>query len=335
MNLRHWRHFLAIAELRSLTRAAERTGVPQPVLSREMRELEQGFGTALLARHARGVALTAAGEAFRRRAETILREIDRVPADVAAGSALAAGRLSLGTPPSMAALLTGELIARYRRRWPQIQLHLREATSIGIRDGLIARELDLGILSTPLIEPQLALTPLIEEPMVLVGPPDGDLDPGRPVTIAEVAARPLILATRPNSTRLLLEHAMESIGLAPVMAMEIDNAPIGELVRHGCGHAVLPSSFVAAQRHAPLRHAPIVGLWMAWMIGSLRDLPLTAAAERMVAEIHGVIADRPDWALWTDPHLRQSLRAAPASTGAMRPPPRRAGARAASRRPRS
>ena len=308
MNLRHWRHFLAIAELRSMTRAAERTGVPQPVLSREMRELEAGLGAGLLARHARGVALTPAGDAFRKRAEAILRDIDRVPADIAAGDALAAGRLSLGTPPSMAGLVTGELMARFRRRHPQIQLHLREATSIGIRNSLIDREIDLGILSTPLIEPQLALSPLIEEPMVLVGPSTCDLDPATAVTTEDVAIRPLILATRPNSTRILLEHAMESVGLAPNIAIEIDNAPIGELVRHGLGYSVLPSSFVASHRHHGLRYAPIRGLWIAWMIGSLRNLPPTPAADRMSVLMREVVASQRNWPLWSDKKLRRSLR---------------------------
>src|SRR4051812_17356164 len=249
MNVRHWQHFLAIAELQSLTRAADRLGVPQPVLSREMRELETGFGSALLARHARGVALTPAGEVFRRRATAILRDIERIGDEIAASDRAIGGRLSLGMPPSMAGLLTGPLVAQFRQRYPQVQLHLREATSIEIRNGLMGRELDLGILTTPLIEPQLALRPLIDEPMVLVGPAACDLDPSRPVTIAEVAALPLILPTRPNSTRILLEHAMESIGKTPEVAIETDSAPIGELVRRGLGYAVLPSCYIASQSH--------------------------------------------------------------------------------------
>jgi LysR family nitrogen assimilation transcriptional regulator len=308
MNLNHWRHFLTVAEVRSLTGAADRLGVPQPVLSREMRDLEATLGNALFIRHARGMSLTPSGEVFRRRAEAILRDIARLPAEIAGGNHLEAGALSLGMPPSMAGTLTGPLIAQFRQRFPRVQLHLREATSIGIRNGLLSRELDLGVLSTPLIEPQLALQALIEEPMVLVGPPDCDLDPARPATTAEVAALPLILARRPNSTRVILEHAMESIGLAPNIVVEIDNAPIGDLIRRGLGYSVLPSCFLASHRHHQLRYAPVRGLWIGWMIGSLRNLPMIPAAQRMTDMMLAMIAEPGDWPLWTDETLRQGLR---------------------------
>jgi LysR family transcriptional regulator, nitrogen assimilation regulatory protein len=308
MNLKHWRHFLSIAEVRSLTGAAERLGVPQPVLSREMRDLEASLGNTLFVRHARGVALTPNGEIFRRRAEAILRDIARLPSEVAGGNHIEAGTLSLGMPPSMAGPLTGPLVAQFRRQFPQVRLHLREATSIDIRNGLLGRELDLGILSTPLIEPQLALHPLIEEPMVLVGPPNCDLDPARPVTTTEIAALPLILARRPNSTRIILEHAMESIGLAPNIVIEIDTAPIGDLIRRELGYSVLPSCFLASHRHHQLRYAPVRGLWIGWMIGSLRNLPMTPAAQRMADMMLAMIAEPGDWPLWTDETLRQGLR---------------------------
>lgn len=308
MNLNHWRHFLTVAEVRSLTGAADRLGVPQPVLSREMRDLEASLGNTLFVRHARGMSLTPSGEVFRRRAEAILHDIARLPAEVAGGNQLEAGALSLGMPPSMAGTLTGPLIAQFRQLYPRVQLHLREATSIGIRNGLLSRELDLGVLSTPLIEPQLALQALIEEPMVLVGPPDCDLDPARPATTAEVAALPLILPRRPNSTRIILEHAMESVGLAPNIVIEIDTAPIGDLIRRGLGYSVLPSCFLASHRHHQLRYAPVRGLWIGWMIGSLRNLPMMPAAQRMTDMMLAMIAEPGDWPLWTDEKLRQGLR---------------------------
>jgi LysR family nitrogen assimilation transcriptional regulator len=308
MNVRHWQHFLAIAELQSLTRAADRIGVPQPVLSREMRELESSLGSKLLTRHARGVALTPAGETFRKRATAILRDIDHIGDEIAASDRAISGRLSFGMPPSMAGLLTGPMVAQFHQRFPQVQLHLREATSMEIRNGLVGRELDLGILTTPLIEPQLALRPLIDEPMVLVGPAECDLDPSQPVAIAQVAALSLILPTRPNSTRILLEHAMESIGKTPAVAIETDSAPIGDLVRRGLGYAVLPSCYIASHRHLALRYAPVRGLWVSWMIGSLRDLPLTSAAQRMGDMMVEMVAQQRDWPLWADKTLRQKLR---------------------------
>ena len=307
MNLKHWRHFLAVADAQSFTRAAEHLGVPQPVLSREMRELEMSLGVTLFSRHARGVALNPAGDVFRKRVEAILRDIERVPEEVAASKNTLTGKLSLGVPPSMASLLIAPLVERFRNELPQIRLHLREGTSTDIRNGLLARELDLGILSTPLIEPQLRLDPLIDEPMVLIGPPGSGLNPSRAVSLEEVAARPLILATRPNSVRIVLEHALESIGLTPTIVIETDNAPLGHLVRRGIAYSIMPSCYVARRREG-LEYAPVRDLWVGWSIATLRALPLAPPAQHMAKLIKELVDAHGDWDLWYDKRLRRSLR---------------------------
>ena len=76
MELRHLRYFVAIAEERSFTRAAERLWVAQPGLSTQIRRLESELGVQLFERHTRGVDLTAAGELFLERARTTLAAAD-------------------------------------------------------------------------------------------------------------------------------------------------------------------------------------------------------------------------------------------------------------------
>jgi len=76
MELRHLRYFVAIAEERSFTRAAERLWVAQPGLSTQIRRLESELGLQLFERHTRGVDLTEAGELFLERARTALAAAD-------------------------------------------------------------------------------------------------------------------------------------------------------------------------------------------------------------------------------------------------------------------
>src|ERR1700750_1405314 len=99
MELRHLRYFVAIAEERSFTRAAERLWVAQPGLSSQTRRLEDELGVQLFERHSRGVDLTAAGELFLERARATL---DAADAAAAVGRDLRAGfagaiRLGLAT----------------------------------------------------------------------------------------------------------------------------------------------------------------------------------------------------------------------------------------------
>lgn len=290
MNLRHWKHFLAIAHDGSFSAAGARTGVAQPVLSREMRELEGMMGAPLFQRHSRGVRLTEAGELFRRRAETLLQQIEMVPSEVKATAGEPSGRLSVGFPPSMMGILTGPAVAEFLSRYPAVRLEVREATAIQTRDALMGSELDLGVLTFPLVEPELSLVPLMSEPLVLVGPAPLPFDRARPVSITEVAPLPLVLAKRPNSTRLLVEHMLEEAGLQLNLALETDAASIAEFVRRGVGHAVLPQCYLIGRSVAGTEVLRIDGLRITWAIATSHSREPSLAALKMTEIIRSIIA---------------------------------------------
>jgi LysR family transcriptional regulator, nitrogen assimilation regulatory protein len=281
MNLRHWQHFLKVAETGSFSRASERLGVGQPVLSREMRGLEEAIGTTLFRRHGRGVALTAAGEMFRRRADNIIQQISRVPADVVSTAKEPSGTLWLAFPPSISGLISIHAIAKFRRAFPAVRLRIREGTSIQIRDALLAREAELGIVSLPLSEPQLALDPLFSEPMMLIGAPNKAVPTKRAITIRHLASLPLILGTKPNSPRVLLEQAMEAAGMACNPVIETDAMAIASLVSHGLGYSVAPACYTIGRWPKPLALGPIKGLRIAWAMANLRGSEASVAAQRM------------------------------------------------------
>lgn len=291
MNLRHWQHFLAIAGAGSFSSAATITGIAQPVLSREMRELEEQFGTTLFQRHSRGVRLSEAGDLFRKRAEMLLQQIALVPTEVKATADQPSGGLAVGFPPSMMGIVTGAAVAEFRSRYPAVRLEAREATSIQIRDALLAREIDLGILTFPLVEPELTVSPLMREPMVLVGPTPLPFEAGRPVMIGQVAQLPLVIAKRPNSTRLLVEHALEESGHSLNLALETDAAPIIEFIRQGIGYAILPRCYLLGRSASGTDFAPIEGLGVTWAIGTARHRRPTVAALRMIDIIRSGIRD--------------------------------------------
>jgi len=291
MNLRHWQHFLAIAHGGSFSAASASTGIAQPVLSREMRELEGVMGSALLQRHSRGVRLTAAGELFRRRAETLLQQIELLPAEVKATADEPSGSLAVGFPPSMMGILTGAAVAEFRARYPAVRLEAREATAIQIRDALLARDIDVGVITFPLVEPELAMAPLMSEPLMLVGPAPLPFDRGKPLTIAEVAPLPLVLAKRPNSTRILVEHTLQERGGVPNLALETDAAPIIEFVRRRIGYAILPRCYMTGRALPGTDFMPIDGLRITWAIGTARHRETSVAAARMIEIIRARIRD--------------------------------------------
>src|SRR4051812_7267318 len=145
MELRHLRYFVAVAEERSFTRAAERLWIAQPGLSTQIRRLEAELGVVLFERHTRGVDLTDAGELFLERARTVLAAADAarsVGADMEAGLV---GSVRLGIATETGWHLTPELLEVFGRDRPGV-----EVTTVQSYSGTLLRDLRDGRLDVVL-----------------------------------------------------------------------------------------------------------------------------------------------------------------------------------------
>ena len=170
MELRHLRYFIAIAEERSFTGAAERLWVAQPGLSTQMRRLEAELGVQLLERHPRGINLTHAGELFLERARTAVCAADEALAtghDLEAG---VIGNLRLGLAAEASSASASALLRRFCEERPRVELTLVEAYGGALWRDLRAGRLDaliapVGHGSTDLSTLELGF----EDWVVLVG----------------------------------------------------------------------------------------------------------------------------------------------------------------------
>lgn len=145
MELRHLRYFVAIAEERSFTRAAERLWIAQPGLSQQMRSLERELGVDLLQRHPRGVTLTEAGELFLERARVALAASDAAAAtgrDLQSG---VVGKVRLGVAGGPSWPLTSDFLQRFGRERSGVELSVLQGYS-----EMLLRELRDGRLDAVL-----------------------------------------------------------------------------------------------------------------------------------------------------------------------------------------
>jgi len=172
MELRQLNYFVAIAEEHSFTRAAERLWVAQPGLSTQIRRLESELGVRLFERRPRGVDLTEAGELFLGRARKAVAAAELARAtgdDVRAGLV---GTLRLGTVAGAGWPLAGELLARFGRDRPEVELTVVESYA-----GTLLRDLHDGRLDAVLAPTLFASTELFrvgvgETPWLVLVAPD-------------------------------------------------------------------------------------------------------------------------------------------------------------------
>lgn len=170
MQLQQLRYFVAVAELRNFTRAAEQTHVAQPSLSQQIRSLERELGAELFHRARGRIALTDAGAALLPLARRILADAESARLAVQETVQLRRGRVRLGAPPSLCTSLVPDVLRAYRVRYPEVELMVREDGSRDLVRTLAAGELDLALIITPQAGPApgLAVTELLYEDLVLV-----------------------------------------------------------------------------------------------------------------------------------------------------------------------
>ncbi|KMN51000.1 transcriptional regulator [Chromobacterium violaceum] len=249
MLLRHIRYFLAVAEHRHFTRAAEALHVSQPTLSQQIRQLEEALGAELFDRGSRRLRLTDAGEAYQVHARRALRDLDagrRALHDVAT---LQRGQLRLAMTPTFTAWLAGPLLARFHRRHPGIALTVREMSQEAMEAGLAEDILDIGIGFAPARTLDVEATPLLDERLALIA---GDSHPlaarETVLSLADLEAMPLVLLSADFITRRHVDDYCLRHGIRPTVAVEVNSMGAAvEIIRHGELAGILPAAVAASQ----------------------------------------------------------------------------------------
>jgi DNA-binding transcriptional LysR family regulator len=255
MELRHLRYFIAVAEERHITRAAERLGMQQPPLSQQIRAIERELDVQLFRRKARGVELTDAGAIFLEDARATLNQLDRALATTRRTARGEQGRLCIGvTSTSSFHPLVSRAIRAFSEACPKVSLTLEECLSNELIDRLRNERMDVAFIRTSLADPTgLAVDPLLKEPMVAALPSAHALargQPGTAISLKGLAAETFILYGPPGTGMYdAIIAACHAAGFNPCvgnLGASTQQAPrIGStlsLVAAGLGITFVPSS---------------------------------------------------------------------------------------------
>lgn len=283
MELEQIEYFVRVAELGSFTRASSALGIAQPALSRKIRQLEVELRQNLLVRNGRGATTTDAGKLLLEHGRGILHQVQRLREELGRVRGSLAGRVAIGLPPSIAKVLTVSLTREFRAKLPQAALSISEGLSAAMQESIINGRLDIALLYGAVPTLGLEITHLLDEDLFLVQRQSQRSQP-EAVTLKDVAALPLIIPTRPNAIRMLVESEMANIDCHPNIVLEIDGVPaILDLVLDGAGCAVLSKNAVTTSGQASLFSvSPIAGLHSKLSIAVSSQRPATLTQQAML-----------------------------------------------------
>jgi DNA-binding transcriptional LysR family regulator len=297
--LRQLQFFVAAAEAGSVTGAAQAMSISQSSVTEAIRSLEDDLGVTLFDRQARGLLITHKGSAFLRHASKILADVASARSAFQTEAEAATGHLSLGVTSLVAGYVLSDILARYRRAFPQITLNVIEDNGEYLQHLLIGGELDVAVLLTSSVKDRLALNveTLLVSPYRLWLPLGHPLSQQESITLDELAGQPMI--------QLMVDEIEEStrrltaaLPVKPAIAYRTRSVEaVRSLVATGAGLAILPSlvyrPWSLEGDRIEIRDVsgdlPTVHVGLAWRKGA----PLTGPASNFIRSAQGAAILRP------------------------------------------
>lgn len=295
IDVRSLRYFVAMVTTGSISRAAAELHIAQPALSLHLRRMETELGVKLLERSSRGVVATAAGQRFLVHSRDVLEKLRFACEDVREGASEPVGTITIGMPQSIGMALTPRLVRDAVQRWPRLHLQIVETLTGHVPSQLVGRTIDLGMTFLNDKSSGLRYRGLVEEELVLVGPPPTSRRPApslarmRQVPFADLAHIPLLLPSPQNSLRQVIDRYAQQAQVKLWMMADVDSIPqLVAIAGEGLGHSILsyPSVIgaLAEGRVSAVRLAqprPVRTVYLC----RLENVPATSAMTAMEALI--------------------------------------------------
>ncbi len=193
MEFHQLRYFLAVARTRNFSRAAEQCHVAQPSLSQQIMKLEGELDERLFERTKRDVTLTPAGELFRVHAERVIEELELARDKVREVRGLVRGRVVLGALPTVAPYYLPARLRAFAQAFPGIEVVVHEDTTGQLAAAVLAKEIDLALVSLPVERTGLETQEFFDEPLLVALPAKHRLAKARRVTLDDLEQETFIL----------------------------------------------------------------------------------------------------------------------------------------------
>lgn len=242
-----------VVQLGSFSAAARSLNLTQPAVSLQVRELEQRLGVQLVERLGKRAYATAAGAELIERARRIEREVDDAIDAMRRRRDGGLSRIRIGTGGSILAYLLPPALRTLRRKHPSIEIVVMTGTTDEIAASVARNDLDVGLVTMPVVERSLSVVLVRSDPMVAVLPPT-ERDAPSKLDAATLGRYPLIFDSTGATMHQIARGWFRAAGIEPRAAMELGHAAIRNLISAGLGASILPIEAVMGDAS----NAPVV-----------------------------------------------------------------------------
>ena len=252
MNFKQLTHFMAVADELHFGRAAERLGISQPPLSRQIKQMEEEIGATLFNRGRSSITLTQAGERLQIRGRDILNRLDDTRLEIKRIGQGAEGRLRIGFVGSSTYGILPNIIKSFRASYPSVNLSLSPMNNAQLHRRLVGREIDVAFSRPALNDPDFAVKKLMDEALIIALPDSVDTGSRRVADLRRLATHNLILYPeypRPSYADVVINACQEAGFDVPLRVFTMDLQTALSLVAIGEGVCIVPESVGTAQRN--------------------------------------------------------------------------------------
>jgi len=240
MDVRGLEVFLSVAKHLNFTRAGEEVNLSQPSVSVRIRQLENELGLKLFEQLGKKVALTEAGLLLVPHARRVMAAIEDAQHAIDELQGLERGTLRIGASTTPGMYLIPKTIARFKDRYPKIEIHLGIKDTRQVEVGVTRNEFDFGFVGGHLAGDEVAVVPWLRDQLVLVVPPDHRLTRQKSVKADDLRKEKFILRERGSATRASVASYLHKFDLEMESIMEMENPEsVKKAVQSGLGIAFI------------------------------------------------------------------------------------------------
>lgn len=283
MEVHQLRYFVAVARLCNFSRAAEACHVSQPSLSQQIMKLESELEEKLFERTKREVSLTPAGELFQQHAERILEEMDEARERVREVRGLVRGRVALGVLPTIAPYFLPGRLKAFTAKYPGIDVQVHEDTTAQLAKAVLAKEIDLALVSVPVEHAGVSELALFEEPLLVALPAGHGLARKRRLAPADLENEAFILMKEGHCLAGQALQFCRLSGFGPrVSFRSAQIETVLAFVAAGWGVSIVPEMARRSMARAGIRYRQLAGMTRGIGVLHRSSRPLSGAAKALV-----------------------------------------------------